>query len=317
MRALSPNGSPDFMLKRLPPTVLLTLSTLFWGGNFVVGRWAHTAIGPLSLSFWRWFLSAVILSPFVIPGIWRHRGVIRENFAILFVLALVGMVIFHSFTYIALNTSEAINAAVVLASMPMVIPLVSFIARDERLNARQVLGIVISLTGVAVIIARGQLSVLLNLSFAAGDLWVLGAVVAWSVYSVLLKRAPKVLPPLVLLGITNMIAVVILFPFYLWEYKTKGGFDVTVSTLMVLAYVSLFASIAAFMCWNAAVPRIGANKAGLFINLIPLFAAVFSIIFLGETLKTYHIIGIVPIVAGIYLTASAKAKVKPCANEEN
>ncbi len=309
--------TPGFMLNRFPPTVLLTLSALFWGGNFVVGRWAHTAIGPLSLSFWRWFLSAALLSPFVLPGIWRHRAVIREKFGILFVLALFGMVIFHSFTYIALNTTEAINAAVVLASMPMVIPLVSFVARDERLNSRQMLGIGLSLLGVATIIARGQFSVLLNLSFDPGDLWVLGAVVAWSIYSVLLKRAPKALPPLVLLGTTNMIAVVILFPLYLWEFKTRGGFDVTISTVLVLAYVAVFASIAAFLCWNAAVPRIGANKAGLFINLIPLFAAVFSIIFLGESLKIYHVIGIVPIVAGIYLTTTAKRARTSRAAEES
>lgn len=101
------------MLNRLPSSVLLTLSALFWGGDFVVGRWAHTVIGPLSLSFWRWFLSAVILSPFVIPGIWWQRVVIRKNFGILFILALFGMVIFHSFTYIAQNTTGAINAAVV------------------------------------------------------------------------------------------------------------------------------------------------------------------------------------------------------------
>lgn len=298
------------MTFKLPPAVLLSLSALFWGGNFVVGRWAHTDIPPLNLTFWRWFASGVILLPFVAQGIWRYRALIRKHFALLFVLAVAGMVMFHSFTYIALNTTTAINAAVVLASMPMVIPVISFIAGDERLSPRQAIGIAISALGVVVIVSRGEWQVLVSLGFTPGDLWVLGAVVAWSAYSVLLRRLPKgtgnSYPPMVLLGVTNWIAVAVLLPFYLWELHSVGGFVLNVSSVLVLGYVALFASIAAFVCWNAAVPQVGANKAGLFIHLIPLFASIFSIIFLGEHLETYHFVGIVPILLGIYLTTSAK-----------
>lgn len=298
------------MFSRLPPALLLTLSALFWGGNFVVGRWAHTDIPPLNLTFVRWSVSALILTPFVAAGIWRHRALLREHFAWLCVLALTGMVMFHSFTYIALHTTEAINAAFVLASMPMVIPVVSRLMGDERLSPRQAMGIGVSFLGVGVIVSRGDMDVLMNLSFTPGDLWVLAAVVAWSVYSVLVKRKPQDLPALVLLGATNWIAVVILLPFYVWELNTVGGFAITLSSVLVIAYVALFASIAAFVCWNAGVHRVGANKAGLFIHLIPLFASVFSIAFLGESLKSYHFIGIVPILLGIYLTTTAKAQPK-------
>lgn len=298
------------MLDRIPPAVLLTLSALFWGGNFVVGRWAHSDIPPLNLTFVRWLVSALILTPFVAVGIWRYRTLIRRHFAWMAVLALTGMVMFHSFTYIALNTTEAINAAFVLASMPMVIPVASRVIGDERLSPRQASGIAVSFIGVGVIVSRGDLEVLKTLSFTPGDLWVLGAVLAWSVYSVLVKRKPRDLPPMVLLGATNWIAVAILLPFYLWELNTVGGFAVTTSSVLVIAYVALFASIAAFVCWNAGVVRFGANRAGLFIHLIPLFASVFSIAFLGETLKPYHFIGILPILAGIYLTTTAKPKLK-------
>ncbi|OEJ66929.1 DMT family transporter [Magnetovibrio blakemorei] len=298
------------MKLKFPPAVLLSLSALFWGGNFVVGRWAHTDIPPLNLTFWRWFASGVILLPFVAQGMWHHRGLIRRHGALLVVLATSGMVMFHSFTYIALNTTTAINAAVVLASMPMVIPVISFIVGDERLSLRQALGISISALGVVVIVSRGDWQVLVSLGFTPGDLWVLAAVVAWSMYSVLLRRLPKgpgnAIPPMVVLGVTNWIAIVVLLPFYLWEYHNVGGFALTLSSVLVLAYVALFASIAAFVCWNAAVPQVGANKAGLFIHLIPLFASIFSIIFLGEHLETYHFIGIGPILLGIYLTTTAK-----------
>lgn len=296
------------MLNRLPPAFLLSVSAFVWGGNFVVARWAHLDIPPLSLTFWRWVLAAALLTPFVGREMWRHRAVIRENFGLLFVLALTGMVMFHSFTYIALHTTTAINATFVLASMPMVIPLVSLIMGDERLNPRQALGIGISVLGVVAIVSRGQVDVLLNLSFTPGDLWVLAAVVAWSVYSVLLRRKPADLPPMVLLGTTNWMAIVILVPFYLWELGEKGGFAITASTLLVIGYVAVFASIVAFVCWNAGVARMGANKAGLFIHLIPLFATLMSMAFLGESLKSYQLIGIVPIVLGIYLTTTAKVK---------
>lgn len=296
------------MLERIPPAVLLTLSALFWGGNFVVGRWAHTDIPPLNLTFVRWTVSALILTPFVAGGLWRYRGLIRHHFGLLFVLALTGMAMFHSFTYIALNTTEAINAAFVLASMPMVIPVVSRLMGDERLSTRQAAGIAVSFLGVAVIVARGDIEVLKTLSFTPGDLWVLAAVVAWSVYSVLVRRKPPELPPVVMIAACNWIAVGILLPFYLWELNTVGGFPITTGTVAAIAYVALFASIAAFVCWNAGVGRLGANKAGLFIHLIPLFASVFSIVFLGETLKAYHFIGIVPILTGIYLTTTAKPR---------
>lgn len=298
------------MLDRLPPALLLTLSALFWGGNFVVGRWAHTDIPPLNLTFVRWTVSALILTPFIAAGLWAHRETLRQNFALLFVLALTGMAMFHSFTYIALNTTEAINAAFVLASMPMVIPVVSRLMGDERLSPRQAVGILVSFVGVGVIVSRGDMDVLRNLSFTPGDLWVLAAVVAWSVYSVLVKRKPKGLPSLVMIGACNWIAVVILAPFYVWELNTVGGFAVTMPNVAAIAYVALFASIAAFVCWNAGVHQLGANKAGLFIHLIPLFASVFSIAFLGESLKDYHFIGLAPILLGIYLTTTAKAKLK-------
>lgn len=302
------------MISKMPPALLLSLSALFWGGNFVVGRWAHSEIPPMNLTFWRWLAAGVILLPFVAQGIWMHRALIRKHFGLLLVLAVTGMVMFHSFTYIALNTTTAINAAVVLASMPMVIPVVSMVMGDERLSKRQAIGIAISVLGVVTIVSRGQWQVLVNFGFTPGDLWVLASVLAWSIYSVLLRRLPKApeatLPPMVVLGSTNWIAIVVLLPFYLWEFSTVGGFVLNTSSILVLAYVALFASIAAFVCWNAAVPRVGANKAGLFIHLIPLFASIFSIIFLGESLKTYHFIGIAPILVGIYLTTTAKMPVQ-------
>jgi len=298
------------MFNNLPPTFLLSLSALFWAGNFVVGRWAHATMPPLGLTFWRWFIAGLILLPFVGKDIWQHRACIRQNIGWFFVLALTGMAMFHSFTYIALATTTAINASFVLASMPMVIPIVSLVVGDERLNVKQTIGIAISIMGVVIIVSRGEFETLRHLNFAPGDLWILASVLAWSIYSVMLKRKPKALPPLVLLATTVYIAIVIMLPIYIWEYSIVGGFDVQPVNMLVIAYLAIFASIAAFVCWNTGVHHIGANKSGLFIHMIPLFASILSIIFLGETLKPYHFVGIAPILAGIYLTTTAKIKTK-------
>ncbi|PHS76695.1 MAG: EamA family transporter [Rhodospirillaceae bacterium] len=293
------------MFAKLPPSMLLTLSALFWGGNFVVGRWAHAEIGPISLTFWRWFFAALILMPFVAGDLWRLRFEIRKHFALIFALSVTGVAMFNAFMYLALATTTAVNATFVLASMPMVIPVVSFVMGEERLNLRQGTGILISVVGVGVIISRGQWQVFSNLAFTVGDLWVLAGVLAWSIYSVLLRRKPATVPPLVLLASTIVMGVMLLAPFYVWEYQNLGGFALTASNALVIGYVASFASIVAFLCWGAGVAKVGANKAGLFIHLIPLFASVLSIIFLNESLKTYHVIGIAPILLGIYLTTTS------------
>lgn len=296
------------MFSKMPASLMLSLSALLWGGNFVIGRWVHADIGPVSLTFWRWVFAALVLLPFVWRDVWRYRREIRENLGLLFVLALTGMAMFHSFTYIALSTTTAINAAFVLASMPMVIPIVSMMVGDESLNVRQGLGILISILGVGVIVSKGQMDVLVNFAFTPGDLWVLAGVMAWSVYSVVLRRKPDSLPSMVLLATSICIAILILAPFYVWEFSRVGGFAVTFSNGLVIGYVSVFASIVAFLCWNTGVARLGANKAGLFIHLIPVFASILSMAFLNESLKAYHVIGFLPILVGIVLTTTAKSK---------
>jgi len=284
------------------PYFLLIIATVIWGGNFVVGRAFHGDIGPLSLNFWRWLLSGLILAPYAVSGFKNNLDLIRRHALLLGVLALSGMVMFHSLIYWALHTTSAINAGMVLASMPLVIPMIAFVAGEDSLSLRQGIGIAISFVGVGVIVTRGNADVLLGLKFAIGDLLVLGAVVMWSVYSVLLKRLPKDLPPMVSLATINWIAVAMLLPAYLWEFSNIGGFVVSVQNMMAIAYVAIFASIVAFVSWNSAVQVVGPNRSGLFIHVIPISSAILAIIFLGEKLEVYHIAGVVPIIIGILLT---------------
>lgn len=285
-----------------PPYLLLVIATVIWGGNFVVGRAIHDDIGPLSLNFWRWAVSGVLLAPFAITALKNDFDLIKKHFRLIVLLALTGMVLFHSLIYAALHTTNAINASLVLATMPLVIPVVSYFAGEDTLRFRQAIGIAVSFVGVGAIISRGDIGTLLEMDFAPGDLLVLAAVVMWSLYSVMLKRLPKNIPPVSILGIINWMAIIMLLPAYVWEFSTQGGFAVSTSNLVSIAYVAVFASIVAFISWNRAVQVVGPNRAGLFIHVIPLSSAIFAIVFLGERLEMYHLAGAVPIAAGIFLT---------------
>ncbi|WP_276330900.1 DMT family transporter [Varunaivibrio sulfuroxidans] len=287
---------------------MLVIATLCWGGNFVIARAVHADMPPMSLTFWRWVMACLLLFPLSGRALFAHRALVRRHFYVLLGLSLTGVAIFHSFVYIALHTTTAVNASLVLAVMPMVIPLFSYLINGDRLSSRQIAGIGVSSIGILIIISRADWSVLTRLSFTPGDLWILGAVISWSIYSSLLKRLPREMPSLVMLQTIMMIGIVLVFPFYLREVYLYGGFTPSPANLAAIAYVAIFASIVAFLSWNKAVHEVGANKAGLFIHLIPLFSAFLAILLLGERLQGYHFAGLPLILAGIYLTTRGMAR---------
>ncbi|MFQ5774895.1 MAG: DMT family transporter [Kiloniellaceae bacterium] len=287
------------------PYLLLGVACLFWAGNFVIGRAVSDDIPPIALNFWRWCIALAILFPFTAAGLWQYRAAIVQNWRILLLLAVTGVGAFHSFIYLALASTTAINAALFMAAVPMVIPPIAFGLDREVLRRRQVLGIALSLLGVLTIITRADPGVLAGLRFNAGDLWMLGAVPLWSLYSVLLKRRPTVLPPVILLVSLMCVGVALLLPVYLWEFAALGGFAVNAASLLSIGYLALFASLIAYIFWNRGVAQIGASKAGPFMHLIPVLATAMAIGFLGEAFRPYHLMGVGLIAAGIVLTNRA------------
>jgi len=168
------------------------------------------------------------------------------------------------------------------------------------------MGIALSLVGVAVIIVRGDPAVVAGLAFAPGDLWMLASVPVWSVYTVLVRRVPIGLPPLAMILAIAAMGLVPLAPAYAWEIATVGGIAVNVANLVSIGYVSLFASVIAYICFNRAVGEVGATKGGLFLYLMPVFATLMAIVLLGEQLRLFHAAGIALIVGGIYLTITVR-----------
>ncbi len=299
-------------MKSLPPHVWLTLCVFFWSGNAVVGKAATDHMPAFSLSFWRWVVALVIIIPFGYPQVVRQWEFYRGNWRFLFVIAFLSVALYNTFQYWALNWTSAINVGVISASLPIMILLMTTVIGAEKPNRFQYVGAVIATAGVLYVISRSDLRVLANLSVNFGDGLILLAVIGWAIYSVLLKRVPPHIEHVGLLTVLIVFGLIGIVPFYLWDLLQGHVFALNVTTASVILYVGLFPSVLAYVFWNHAVSVGGANLAGIFVNLIPVFVTLLAIVFLGERLAGFHILGIALIFLGIYI-ATRLADRRRCA----
>ena len=288
------------------PYLLLILTTLFWSGNFVISRGMHAALPPVALSFWRWALACLILCLFGLHHLLAQRRLAQSHGRFLLIQALLGVAGFNTFIYWAMQSTTAINAALINSATPILIVIISWLRFRERLAWPQALGVLLSLSGVLFIISGGNLTALLQLRAGFGDLLVVIASCLWASYSVNLKNYPPGLHPLAYQTAIALIGLAVLLPLYLAEIASGKTFEVTVATVATIAYVAIFASVLAFIFWNRAVTALGANIAGPFIHLMPVFSTILAVLFLGEALVKVQIIAIFMIFGGILL-ATRKA----------
>ena len=290
--------------------IFLVLAVLFWSGNFITGRYISTSIEPMQLSFYRWFFVLVLLLPYIFIN---YKDLIlgfKKDSLLLVVFGAFGIAGFNTFLYYGLQTTSATNALLINSSTPIFIILISSIIFRIAITKIQILGVVLSTLGVLYLILKGNINHILELNFTPGDLWILLAAFDWAIYSVLLKFKPKELSSFSFLTITSFIGVIILYiAFILQGYSLEFSFLSNKEVLYSLIYIVIFPSILSFYFWNMATIEIGANKAGQSAHLMPIFGAILAYIFLGEVLEFYHIVGIVLIAIGIYLTMFFK-KVK-------
>ena len=216
---------------------------------------------------------------------------------------------FNTFIYLALNSSFVVNTVLVNSMTPVFIVIVARIGFGEKITPRQAAGVLVSLAGLIWIITRGEPGRLFALEYSTGDLWTLAAALSWALYTVLLRWRPPDLDPFSFLTTIIIMGLIPLFFVYAWEVASVGGFALTGMTAGSLFYVALFPSVLAYIFWNKGVGAIGAARAGIFMHLMPVFATVLAILFLGEQLQPYHLLGILLIFAGIFLTTVAPGAV--------
>ncbi|MDX1346129.1 MAG: DMT family transporter, partial [Sedimenticolaceae bacterium] len=204
------------LIDRVSPYLLLVMTTLFWGGNFNVGRAVIGEVPPLGLSFWRWMVAWMIIFPFACRPMWRRRHLLMEHWFLLLLLAVTGVTLFNSLVYLGLQTTTAINASLMQSITPVLIILLSMFLLGHRSQGRQWLGVLVSLAGAVVILTRGDPGLLRGLEFASGDLLLLLAVFLWALYTVLLRKLPVELHGMPVLGYTVTVGTILILPFCLF-----------------------------------------------------------------------------------------------------
>ncbi|MFO1185267.1 MAG: DMT family transporter [Bauldia sp.] len=280
------------------PYILLSLTSLFWAGNIVLGRFIAGRVPPVALAQIRWSAAGLVLLPFAWRGLKADWPAIRASLPVVLILSATGIGAYNTMAYYGLQYTEALNALLMQSSGPLLIGVWSLALFGDRLSRAQVLGILTSLVGVVVIVARGDPGAIAGLRLNSGDLWMLAAMVLYGLYSAMLRRRPTA-APLSLLAATILIGQAMIWPFTVAEFLSGARMTPSGEALAVIAYVAIVPSILAYLFFNRGVELIGANRAGPFFHLMPVFGSALAIVFLGEHAAPFHFIGYGLIVAGI------------------
>jgi drug/metabolite transporter (DMT)-like permease len=283
--------------------IMLILATLFWAGNFTIGKFAYMeSVPPYSLAFFRWILVWIILVPFTYKEIPKIKTEVKNNLLLFFILGFTSVGIFSAFTYNALNYTQVINASLFNTAIPVSIILVCFLLKIEKTNIFQISGLIVSVLGILAIITRLDLNILLTLNFNKGDIYMVVAIISWGIYSAFLKKKTFDISLLSLVHVVCTIGLIILLPAFLFELAQGKTTEINSNLIFILLYIAIFPSIGSYYCWAGAVSIIGANRAGIFLSLIPLFSTIFAMIFFNEKFLFFHFIGSVLIILGLFLS---------------
>ena len=293
--------------------LLLTLTTLFWGGNAIAGKLAVGHISPMLLVSIRWALAVTIMLVIAMPQMRRDWPVVRANLALLFALGAVGFTLFNAAFYSAVHYTSAINASIEQAGMPMLIFVFNFVLYRMGVSWGQMIGFTMSLTGVALTAAHGDLTSLAGLDINFGDALMLLAVVLYAGYTVALRYKPTMHWKSLMLALC-VSALISSLPFTVWEVSSGAAIFPDARGWGVAAYTAIFPSILSQLFYIKGVEFIGANRAGLFINLVPIFGTLLSIAILGEDFHAYHAVALVLVLGGIGLAEHSGKKRADLAN---
>ncbi|MGA7330079.1 MAG: DMT family transporter [Rhodomicrobium sp.] len=295
--------SPDLKAAKTPvllrsPAVALALAALFWSGNFVAGRALRGQVDPVTLNFLRWLVALALIVPFVGQSMAASLQVLRREWQLILALGVTGIASFHTLVYLALQSTTATSALLMLSLAPILTLLGSAVAGVEHPTSRQIAGALISIIGAGVLITGGSSVGTFSQSFNAGDLWMLLAVVIWAAYSLILRRRPADLSSSVALAASIAAALVMMLPLLIiapTPLAVLGSFPV----LLSIGYIALFASATAFLLWSYGVSQLGPARAGQFVHLMPLFGAGLAFIVFGDVPTPAQIAGAVLVLSGI------------------
>jgi drug/metabolite transporter (DMT)-like permease len=277
-------------------------AVLIWSGNTVVSKLAVGAIEPAAISFYRWLLAGLVLTPFLLAPAWSNRRAIRPFLPRLAVLGLLGMVLYQSLSYFAAASTSATNMGLILSLMPLLTILLSAFALAELPSRGTLWGGLLSLAGILFLVSKGQPSVLLSQGIVFGDGLMLLATLAYAAYSVLLRKWSLPLPAWQSLYLQIWIGVALLFP----DYWMAPPSPITAANLPLILFAGIAASVISGILWMRGIERLGANRTSIFMNLIPVFTPLIAILVLNETLHDYHVIGGAITLCGVLMSQARR-----------
>ena len=307
MSVASPPSHDPIRWLNHQPYLLLSLTSLFWAGNIVLGRYAAGHVPPMTLSCIRWIGAFCTLLPFAWPHLRRDWPVLRARLPLLVVLSATGFAINNALSYWALQYTQALNALLIQSSGPLFVALWSLLLLGVRLTLAQFAGILLSLAGVFTIILRGDLSALASIQFNRGDVMVAGALLAFGLYSALMLRRP-VTHQLSLICFTMGCGALLLLPFSIWEFSTGLRLKPDPLTLGTVVFVVIFPSTLAYLFFNRGIALIGPNRAAPFLHLVPVFGSAMAILLLGEQPRLFHLVGYLLVLAGVVIASRAGSR---------
>jgi len=288
--------------------IFLIFATLFWSGNFIVGKAASFfEIPPFTLNFYRWIFAWLILAPFTLKEIFKKKNYILKNIKLILILGITSITVFNSIVYYSLNFTQVISGVLMISTIPVMIIFFCWIFKIEKTNFHQILGVIFSLLGVIVIVTKADLGKLLNLNFNKGDLWMVVAMFSWAMYSAMLRKKKFELSQISLLQTIISAGLILLLPAYLIEMALGYRLNIHLPFILTLSYVVLFPGLASFFFWIKGISIIGSNRAGIFLHLMPIFSTIMAILIFKEKFMTFHLIGALLIITGIILSSKGRS----------
>ncbi|MDD7909211.1 DMT family transporter [Pseudovibrio exalbescens] len=294
------------------PLLLLFLTTIFWGGNTIAGKLAVGNVSPFVVVFIRWLIVSLIMLSLYWREVVRHWHIMRPQMLMVAAMSAFGFTGFNALFYLAAHETTALNIGIIQGSLPMMVAIGAFLVYRSRLTMAQVGGILITMTGVIAVASHGSVARLLEFQINPGDALMLIACLFYSGYTLALRNRPKV-PALPFFAVTSTVAAVVSVPLLLWEGMAGDALWPNFNGWLICLYIAIFPSFIAQVFFMRGVELIGPGRAGIFVNLVPIFGAIFAIVILGEPFEFYHALALVLVLGGIFISERSSQKAEAAA----
>jgi drug/metabolite transporter (DMT)-like permease len=282
--------------------LLATIAAIIWAGNFVIARGVNQQIPPITLAFFRWSLATLLMLPIAFNKFRSELHILKKHKSYLFWVALSGITLFNTCLYISGHYTTAINMALIsTTSSPIFATTLAILFIGERINKYRLMGMMVCLSGVLLLISKGSFQTLLSFTFSVGDLWALAGAFSFAVYNVLVRKKPATISATTFLLAIFGLGAILILPGFLIEQTSAAPIVWNNALVMSLIYLGAGTSVISFMCWNAAIKRIGAGTTVLFGNLIPIISTIEAVIFLNEPFRQIHMISAGIVIIGLIL----------------